>query len=110
MPAIFTRVTSEDQLEALFERSYERPIALFKHSNSCGISADMLHQLGEVAGDINVIVIQENRDLSNLLAERIGYRHQSPQAFVIRDGESIYHATHYGIDPAEIEKKLIFNN
>lgn len=106
MPARFTRITSGEQLDSLFERSHEQPVALIKHSNSCGISADVLHQLGEIDGEINVIVIQENRDLSNAVAERIGHRHQSPQAFVIVDGKAIYHATHYGIDPKEIAKKL----
>lgn len=106
MPATFTRITSAEQLDSVFEISHGQPVALFKHSNSCGISADMLHQLGDIQGNINVIVIQENRDLSNVVAERTGYRHQSPQAFVIVDGKAVYHATHYGIDPKEITKKL----
>ena len=62
--------------------------------------------LKEIDADVNVIVIQEHRDLSNEVAERINHRHQSPQAFVIKDGKAIYHATHYGINPAEIESKL----
>lgn len=69
-------------------------------------AANVMYDLGEIEGEINVIVIQENRELSNDLAMRIGHRHQSPQAFVMKDGKAIYHATHYGIDPAEIESKL----
>ena len=110
MPATLTLITSAEELNSLIDESYKHPIVLFKHSNSCGISADILHQLGEIDGDINVVVIQENRPLSNLIAERIGHRHQSPQVFVIKDGESIYHATHYGIDPKEISRNLIINN
>lgn len=106
MPATFTRITSAEQLDSLFAESHNQPVAIFKHSNSCGISADILHQLRDVQGVINVIVIQENRALSNAVAERIAYRHQSPQAFVIVDGKAVYHATHYGIDPKEIAKKL----
>ena len=107
MPATFTRITSAEELDSLIERSYKHPVVLFKHSNSCGISSDILHQLGEIDGNVNVIVIQENRDISNLAADRTGHRHQSPQAFVLRDGKPIYHATHYGIDPQEISEKLI---
>ena len=106
MPAKFTYVTSEEQLDSLFETSFQHPVALLKHSDTCGISADILHQLGAIDGEINVIVIQEHRDLSNSLAKRTGHRHQSPQAFVIKDGKSIYHATHYGINPSEIDNKL----
>ena len=106
MSAKFTRITSGAQLDALFAESFVKPVALVKHSNSCGISADVLHKLGEVDGDIAVIVIQENRDLSNSMADRIRHRHQSPQAFVIKDGKAIYHATHYGISPETIQAKL----
>ncbi len=106
MSAKFTRITSEKQLDFLFETSRERSVALIKHSNTCGISADIVHQLGGIDGEIHIIVIQENRDLSNSVAERTGHRHQSPQAFVIKNGNTVYHATHYGINPAEIETKL----
>ena len=106
MPAKFTHIVSEEQLDSLFETSFQRSVALLKHSDTCGISADILYQLGEIDGEINVLVIQEHRDLSNSVAKRTGHRHQSPQAFVIKDGKSIYHATHYGINPKEIEKIL----
>lgn len=106
MPANFIEITSNEQLDALFTDSFRHPVALVKHSNTCGISANVMYDLKEIDADVNVIVIQEHRDLSNEVAERINHRHQSPQAFVIKDGKAIYHATHYGINPAEIESKL----
>ena len=106
MAATFNQIISEEQLDALFEDSRLHPVALLKHSNTCGISANVMYDLREIDAEINVIVIQQNRDLSNAVAIRIGHRHQSPQAFVIKDGKAIYHATHYGIDPLEIESKL----
>lgn len=106
MPAKFNQITSAAQLDALFEDSHDHAVALIKHSDTCGISANVMHDLREIDADVNVIVIQQNRDLSAVTAEKTGYRHQSPQAFVIRDGKPIYHATHYGINPAEIESKL----
>ncbi len=93
---------SAEKLDALFERSNQRPVALIKHSNTCGISADILYQLGRIDGDIHVLTIQQNRPLSAFVAERIGHRHQSPQVFVLKDGKAIYHATHYAIDPDKI--------
>lgn len=106
MPANFHQITSANELDAVFDMSHRRPVAVLKHSNSCGISANIMYDLREIEADVYVIVIQENRDLSNSLAERIGHRHQSPQAFVIDGGKAIYHATHYGIDPAEIFARL----
>lgn len=106
MTANFVTVESLEVLDALFEESHRRPVVLFKHSNSCGISAHIFEQVGEVDARVNVIVIQENRQISNAIAERTGHRHQSPQAFVIRDGKAVYHATHYGITAKDIEAGL----
>jgi bacillithiol system protein YtxJ len=106
MAANFVSVESIDTLNALFEESHIRPVALFKHSNSCGISSHILEQIGDVDADVHVIVVQRDRPLSNAVAERTGYRHQSPQAFVIKDGKAVYHATHYGIRAEDIEEGL----
>lgn len=106
MKAKFVNLASEEQLDLILDTTHQKPIALFKHSNNCGISADIRYQLASVNGDIHVVVIQENRPLSNIIAERTGHRHQSPQAFVIKDGKPIYHATHYAIDPVKISELL----
>ena len=106
MQARFFTLDSLDKLDALFAESAAHPVVLFKHSNSCGISAHIKYQLNPLDAEIHVIVVQESRPVSNAVAERLGIRHASPQAFVIRDRKVVYHATHYGIDPAAIEKAL----
>jgi len=106
MSANIVFIETAEQLDALFERSNHEPVAIFKHSNSCGISADVLSQTTAIDGELNVVVIQQHRDLSNAIADKTVYRHQSPQAFVIRAGKPVYHATHYGIDPRKIEEAL----
>ncbi len=105
MSANFIELDSLEGLEELFAASHDRPVILFKHSNTCGISADIHQQVSTVNADINVVVVQTGRAVSNAIAEKTGYRHQSPQAFVIKDGKAVYHATHYGIDPKEIEER-----
>lgn len=106
MSANFVEIESFEHLDALFEKSFNAPVALLKHSNTCGISLHVYEQVAEVDGTVNVIVIQNHRPISNALAEKTGQVHQSPQAFVIKDGKTIYHATHYGIDPKKIEESL----
>ena len=106
MPANFVKIESLEQLDALFESSFNEPVALLKHSNSCGISSHVLEMVSETEGTVNVVVIQQQRSISNEIAERTGHRHQSPQAFVLKNGRAIYHATHYGIDPSKIEENL----
>lgn len=97
--ANFVEIDSIEKLDSLFAASVARPVVLFKHSNSCGISAHIRYLLEEIDGDIHTVTVQLNREVSSDIAERTGHRHQSPQVIVIRDGKSIHHATHYSIDP-----------
>src|SRR5687768_1460168 len=106
MPANFIKVDSIDRLDRLFEESYERPIVLFKHSSTCGISAGVYREVGFVAADVNVVIIQTHRDLSNAIAVRTGVRHESPQAFVLRHGKPVYYASHYDIEAERIVESL----
>ena len=104
--AIINKVDTSDKLDAVFDRSYREPVILFKHSSTCGISAHALEMAMEIDADINLLVIQENRDLSRSVADRTGYAHQSPQAFVLVSGKPVYHATHYGIDPSRLAEAV----
>jgi bacillithiol system protein YtxJ len=106
MNAILVELNTTEQLESLFSASFERPVLLLKHSKSCGTSLDILYQLRSTRCEINVLVVQDSRALSNLIEDMLGHRHHSPQAFIIENGEATYHATHYGIDPIEIERRL----
>lgn len=100
-------IESSEQLDRLFESSFDEPVFLLKHSNSCGISSHILEMTNEVNGTVNLLIIQTHRPLSEAIAIRTGHRHQSPQAFVIKDGKAIYHATHYSIDPVKINEFLV---
>ncbi len=102
MAARIVKIESSEQLDELYERSFDEPVVLFKHSERCGISFDVLEHTTSIDGDVHVVVIQEQLALSAEIAARTGHRHQSPQAFVIENGKPVYHATHYGIDAAEI--------
>jgi bacillithiol system protein YtxJ len=106
MAAEIRSLESLAALDELLEKSHQQPIVVFKHSSSCGISSHIFENIQTVEAEINVVVVQRNRDVSNAIEQRTGYRHQSPQAFVIRDGKAVYHASHYGIDPAAIEGLL----
>ena len=106
MAARFTEVDTLEKLDSLIAESSFRPIFLFKHSNSCGISAHLRYMISSLDAEVYEIVVQESRLVSNAVAERLETRHASPQAFVISNGKPVYHATHYGIDPEAIQKVL----
>jgi len=106
MRANFINLTSIDGLDRLFEQSFDKPVVLLKHSTTCGISSGVYREVGLVSADVNVIVMQTHRDISNAIASRTGVRHESPQAFVLRDGRAVYHASHYDIEAEHIEASL----
>lgn len=106
MKANFTQLDSSEKLEEIFQKSHEAPVLVFKHSTTCPISAAAYRQIEGVDGDVNIIVVQTARGVSNELANRTGIRHESPQAIVLKDGKPVYHASHYSVTAEEINGKL----
>lgn len=106
MPATFAQLDSIEKLDDLFARSHNAPVLIFKHSSSCGVSAGIQRQMKELDAEINIVVVQTARDISNEIAERTGIRHETPQAIILRNGEAVHYASHYSINPWEIEAEL----
>ncbi len=106
MKANFIEINSGEQLNDLFEKSNEKPIVLFKHSLTCPISAGVYQEMSGATADVHLVVMQHARDVSEAIAKRTGIRHESPQAIVIKNGKPVYHASHYDVTAADIEKSL----
>lgn len=106
MAVQFIDLDTLERLDELIEESHVRPVFVFKHSSSCGISHDVLSQMEALDHEVHVIVVQESRAISDAVEQKLGTRHASPQAFVLKDGKPVYHATHYGIDPQKILEHL----
>lgn len=106
MNANFVEINSIQKLEELFESSDETPVLLFKHSSTCSISFDIYREMAAISAEINLVVVQTARHISDLIAEKTGIRHQSPQAIVLKNGRTIYHASHYDISTDEIQKNM----
>ncbi|MDQ3798508.1 MAG: bacillithiol system redox-active protein YtxJ [Acidobacteriota bacterium] len=106
MKANFTKVDSTEKLDELFQKSHEAPVLVFKHSTTCPISAAAYRQIEDIDGEVNIVIVQTARGVSNELANRTGIRHESPQAIVLKDGKPVYHAAHYSVQADEINGKL----
>lgn len=101
------------ELEQTLSDSHDRPVLLFKHSYTCGISAEALDELRshiEETGPADVqyvmVAVQTHRDLCNSITERLGVRHETPQAILVRDGRAIWSASHFRVNAAAIQKAL----
>jgi bacillithiol system protein YtxJ len=95
-----SQLTSQDQIDALLAKP--GPVWLFKHSDSCGVSAAARAQvdsyLAAHPGDaVGMVVVQTSRPLSSWISSRLRYVHQSPQLFLLRDGAVVWSASHWAI-------------
>jgi len=102
----FSPVSDASALEQLFERSNAEPVLLFKHSNACPISARAYRQMEGVKVPVSIIVVQDDRDLSQEVATRTGVRHETPQAFVLRNGGAAWVASHFDITADAVEQAV----
>jgi bacillithiol system protein YtxJ len=99
-------------LEAAIAESLERPVLLFKHSRSCGVSLEALDALhlhlerGSTGAAYKMITVQTHRSISESAARRLGIRHETPQAILLRNGRPVWSATHFRITADEIERAL----
>ncbi len=113
MPTPVTPLTSVEQFERLMAQSTDGPVLLFKHSRSCGTSAEAYDQLIEHVSDqpanqatYALVTVQTHRDVSHAVAARLGVRHETPQALVIRDGRVVWNASHFRVTARAIATAL----
>lgn len=99
------RLTSVELFDAALEQSGERPVLIFKHSATCPISAaaheewlSVVSDPGDTPAPVHTyLIVQEDRPVSNEIAERLGVRHESPQAILLKDGRPVWHTSHQAI-------------
>jgi bacillithiol system protein YtxJ len=109
---MLTHLHDLDALEAAIEESRQRPVVLFKHSRTCGISCEALDELQlhlderTTSASYKVITVQSHRHVSDEAAARLGIRHETPQAILLRDGKPTWKASHFRITAAALSQAL----
>ena len=98
-----------NELEAAIDESTERPVLLFKHSRTCGISCEALDELrahvenAQTPAVYKLITVQSHRLISNEAAARLGVRHETPQAILVRNGRPVWTASHFRITKDQLD-------
>ena len=98
-----THLQETADFEAAIEESRRRPVLLFKHSRSCGVSCEALDELHthvertDSTAVYKVVTVQSHRTVSDHVAARLGIRHETPQAILLRDGRAVWSASHFRI-------------
>lgn len=98
------KLTESSQLSDIFMNTNGEKHILFKHSTRCSISAMALNRFEndwtEENDEVHIwyLDLLNFRELSNLIAEKTGVQHQSPQVILIWNGEVVYTASHSDIN------------
>jgi len=90
-----------EQLNEIDELSKTKLQIIFKHSTRCSVSSmakrgldGELRQASATPFDIYYLDLIAHREVSNAIASRYGVQHESPQILAIKDGRSIFDASH----------------
>ena len=99
------------QLNEIILLSSDKPVLIFKHSTRCSVSRMVLKQFESEFDLENQVTpyfldLLEHRDVSNAIAEQFKVVHQSPQLLLIKNGMSVYDASHSAIEVAELRMKI----
>jgi bacillithiol system protein YtxJ len=100
-----------ESLDAAIAESEERPVLLFKHSRYCGVSCEALDELqlhidGRARANVayKMITVQTHRPVSDAAAQRLGIRHETPQAILLRNGKPVWSASHFRITADQLDQ------
>lgn len=103
----FVEIGDNDSLERFITQSNGAPVVIFKHSDTCGISARAYSEMSRLAGPIGLITIQTARAVSAEIEGRFKVAHESPQVLIFRDGKVAWTASHGQITAAAVEAALL---
>src|SRR5436190_24054779 len=103
-------LTDDTQLNFLKEKSFQKPQVLFKHSSRCSLSNVVLLRMGRScelpAVDFYLLDLIRFRHLSHKIAADFDVNHESPQLLLIKNGNCVYHESHFGINMQELNEKI----
>lgn len=84
---------------------------LYKHSTQCGISDGALSEIEAFTAahpepTFYYLDLLAHRDVSNAIAQKLGVKHESPQAIVVRDGKVAAVLNHRAIRGAALRTAI----
>ncbi len=102
-------LTTEEELNAISEKSSGKPQVILKHSTSCSTSKMVLSRLerADAPGGIDFYYLDllRYRSVSNAVAEKFNVHHESPQVLVIKNGNCVFDESHHAIMMDEIAEQ-----
>lgn len=108
----WSNLTEENQIAEIIALSSSVPVYIFKHSTTCGISAQAKENIEisfkntEKPFLFYYLDLLKYRPVSNEIALRLNVHHQSPQLILVRDGQVIFTTSHHKIKATTLMDSL----
>lgn len=102
----FVELRDVASLDDFLARSNGDPVIIFKHSDSCGISARAYAQMSGLDRPVGLVTVQTARAVSDEVGKRMGLEHETPQVMIVSDGKVAWTASHGYIKAAAVEAAL----
>tara|TARA_R100001369_G_scaffold22674_2_gene41310 strand:+ start:14656 stop:15051 length:396 start_codon:yes stop_codon:yes gene_type:complete len=106
------QLDSLEMLEQVDAESYNQPVAILKHSTSCGISRMVLRQfekdydLEPDSVKLYFLDLLRFREISNRIASKFNVPHESPQLIILKDGKVVHDSSHSAIEVNSIKMAI----
>lgn len=103
-------LTTLSQLDDIKTSSNTESVFIFKHSTRCGISKMVIKEFENLFKPehqhlkVYYLDLLNHRDISAEIAEKFEVTHQSPQLIVLRNGVSVFDASHNDITLVELAR------
>jgi bacillithiol system protein YtxJ len=102
----FIDLLDKDALDRFLAQSNGDPAIIFKHSDSCGVSARAYAQMSGLEHAIGLVTVQEARAVSDEIENRMGLTHETPQVLIVQDGKVVWSASHGAIKADAVDKAV----
>ena len=103
---------SIDALDRIIATSGEHLVLLFKHSVTCGTSAQAHDELvahlseDQHTTQYGIVTVQTHRNVSDAIETHFNVRHETPQVLLIQEGRVMWEASHFGVTADAINNAI----
>lgn len=111
-PKGWNDITDDAIINQIYAASDTQPQLILKHSTRCSISQLALNRLVEKTEELSskmklhYLDLLKYRNLSNLIEQRTGILHESPQVIIISKGKVSYSSTHHAITAEDLLQQI----
>jgi bacillithiol system protein YtxJ len=92
-------------------KEQKKQIVIMKNSTTCPISHEAFKEYQKFASEneeetVYYLNVQDSRQLSNMIAEQTGVKHESPQVLIFKEDNVVWHASHWNITNKKLAQAM----